>query len=59
MKRYAKAITAVVGLAATLVSSGALDGRAEAIVSGLLAIATAAGVYGVKNEGGRHEAVQL
>lgn len=50
MKRYAKAITAACGLAATLLAAGALDGTAEAIVSGLLAVATTAGVYQVKNQ---------
>jgi hypothetical protein len=59
MARFRKAIVAVVGLAATLVSSGALDGKAEAIVSGLLAIATAAGVYQVKNQPSAAERIQL
>lgn len=44
-----KALVAALGLAATLVSSGALDGKTEAIVSGLLALATAVGVYQVPN----------
>ncbi len=50
MARIRKTIVAVLGLAATLVSAGVLDDQAETIVSGLLALATAAGVYGVKNE---------
>lgn len=50
MKRYAKAITAACGLAATLVAAGVLDDRAEAIVTALLAVATTAGVYQVRNE---------
>lgn len=50
MKRYAKAITAACGVGATLLAAGVLDGVAEAIVAGLLGVATAAGVYGVPNE---------
>jgi hypothetical protein len=50
MKRYRKAIVAVLGLAATLVSAGVLDHTAEAIVDGILAAATALGVYAVPNE---------
>lgn len=45
-----KAVAAACGLAATLVSAGALDGKAEAIVSGLLAVATAYGVWAVPNK---------
>lgn len=50
MKRYAKAITAACGLAATLLATGVLDGTAEAVVAGLLAAATTAGVYTVPNK---------
>lgn len=50
VKRYAKAITAACGLAATLVAAGVLDDRTEAIVTGLLGIATAYGVYAVPNK---------
>ncbi len=50
MSRFRKAIVAALGLAATLVSAGVLDDQAEAIVSGLLALATAAGVYSVPNK---------
>ena len=50
MKHYAKAITGACGIAATLLAAGVLDGVAEAIVSGLLGVATAAGVYGVENK---------
>lgn len=45
-----KLIAAVLGLAATLVAAGALDDTAETIVTGILAAATAAGVYIVPNE---------
>ena len=47
--RAKKAVVAVLGLAATLVAAGVLDDNAEAIVTGLLAVATAAGVYQAKN----------
>lgn len=50
MKRIRKAIVAVLGLAATLVAAGALDDQTEAIVTGILAAATAAGVYVVPNK---------
>lgn len=50
MARIRKLIAAVLGLAATLVAAGALDDQAEAIVTGILALATAAGVYVVPNE---------
>lgn len=50
VKRIRKTIAAVLGLAATLLAAGALDGAAETIVTGLLAAATAAGVYTVPNE---------
>ncbi len=50
MARIRKTIVAALGLAATLVAAGVLDDQTEAIVTGLLAAATAAGVYGVKNE---------
>ena len=48
--RVRKLIVSVVGLAATLLAAGQLDGKAEAIVSGLVAIATAAGVYAAPNK---------
>lgn len=50
VKRIRKAIAAALGLAATLVAAGMLDDRAETIVTGVLALATAAGVYAVPNE---------
>lgn len=53
MKRIRKAVVAVLGLAATLVAAGVLDDQMEAIVTGLLALATAAGVYSVPNEPAR------
>jgi hypothetical protein len=49
MKRIRKALVAACGLAATLVAAGVLDDTTEAIVTGLLAVATAAGVYAVPN----------
>jgi hypothetical protein len=49
MKRYRKALTAACGIGATLLSAGLLDGVAEAVVSGLLGVATAAGVYQLPN----------
>lgn len=49
LKRIRKAIAAALGLAATLVAAGVLDDRAEAIVTGILAVATAYGVYQVPN----------
>lgn len=49
MKRVRKAITAAVGMAATLLAAGVFDGKTEAIVSGLLGVATAYGVYRVPN----------
>jgi len=50
IKQIRKAIVAALGLAATLVAAGVLDDQAEAIVTGLLAVATAAGVYAVPNQ---------
>lgn len=44
-----KLLVGVVGLAAVLLSSGQLDGRTEAVVSGLVAVATAFGIYQVPN----------
>lgn len=49
MKRVRKAVTAACGLAATLVAAGVLDDTAEAIVTGVIAVFTAVGVYQVKN----------
>jgi len=49
VKRYRKAITAVLGMAATLVAAGVLDDTAEAVVTGILGVATALGVYAVPN----------
>lgn len=50
VKRYNKAITAACGMAATLLAAGVFDGVVEAVVAGLLGVATAAGVYAVKND---------
>lgn len=50
MAKIRKFLVAVLGLAATLVAAGVLDDQTEAIVTGLLALATAAGVYAVPNE---------
>jgi len=49
IKRARKAAVASCGLGATLLAAGALDGTAEAVVSGLLAVATTLGVYRSKN----------
>lgn len=49
MKRVRKAIVAVLGLAATVVAAGVLDDQTETIVAGIIAAATAAGVYVVPN----------
>lgn len=50
MARIRKALVAILGLAATLVAAGVLDDNTEAIVTGILAVATAAGVYAVPNK---------
>jgi hypothetical protein len=50
MQRYNKAITAVLGMAATLVAAGVLDDVTEAIVTGILGVATALGVWAVPNK---------
>lgn len=50
MARIRKALVAILGLAATLVAAGVLDDNTEAIVTGILAVATAAGVYVVPNK---------
>jgi len=47
--RAKKAVAAALGLGATLLAAGVLDGTAEAVVSGLLAVATTVGVYQAKN----------
>jgi hypothetical protein len=47
--RIRKALVAAAGIAAILVSSGALDDTTEAVVSGLLAAGTAFGVWAVPN----------
>lgn len=49
VQRALKAVVGAVGLAAVLLSSGQLDGRTEAVVSGLVAVATAFGIYQVPN----------
>lgn len=49
LQRARKFLVGVVGLAAVLLSSGQLDGRTEAVVSGLVAVATALGIYQVRN----------
>ena len=50
MARIRKALVAVLGLAATLVAAGVLDDKTEAIVTSLLGIATAYGVYRIPNK---------
>lgn len=49
VQRIRKAIVGAVGLAALLVSSGVLDDNTEAIVNGLIAVATLFGIYQVPN----------
>lgn len=49
VQRIRKSLVAIFGLAATLVAAGVLDDTTEAIVTGVLAAATAAGVYVVPN----------
>jgi putative intracellular protease/amidase len=49
MARVRKFVVAVCGMAATLVAAGVLDDTAETVVTGLLGIATALGVYVVPN----------
>lgn len=44
-----KALVAAAGVAALLASSGALDDTTEAIVNGLLALGTVAGVWAIPN----------
>lgn len=44
-----KAVVAVVGLIAMLLSTGLLHGNVEAIAAGIVSVATALGVYGAKN----------
>lgn len=50
MASIRKALVAVLGLAATLVAAGVLDDNTEAIVTGVLAVGTALGVYVVPNK---------
>ena len=50
VKKIRKALVAALGMAATLVAAGVLDDQTEAIVTGILAVATAAGVYVVPNK---------
>ncbi len=50
MAKVRKTVVAALGLAATLVAAGVLDNQTEAIVTGLLAAATAAGVYATPNK---------
>ena len=50
VKRIRKALVGAAGLAATLVAAGVLDDNTEAIVTGVLAALTAAGIYAVPNE---------
>jgi hypothetical protein len=49
LARAKKTVIAACGLGATLVAAGVLDDTAEAVVTGLLAIATTAGVYQARN----------
>lgn len=44
-----KTAVTIVGVAALLASSGLLHGTAKTVVDAALALATALGVYGVKN----------
>lgn len=50
VKRAKKAVVGAVGLGAILLSSGQLDGQVEAVVSSVVALATAFGIYQAKNE---------
>ena len=50
MQEYSKAITAVVGLVAMLISTGVLDGSAQLYVNAAIAALTALGVYAVPNK---------
>lgn len=50
MAHIRKFLVAACGMAATLVAAGVLDDTTEAIVTGLLGVATAAGVYVVPNQ---------
>jgi tRNA C32,U32 (ribose-2'-O)-methylase TrmJ len=50
LKRAKKAVAAAAGTAALLVSAGVLDDQAEAIANVIIALATVAGVYQLKNE---------
>jgi hypothetical protein len=49
MKKIRKALVAVLGGAAMVVSTGVLEENAEIIVNALLAIATATGVWAAPN----------
>lgn len=49
LQQIKKLLVYLAGGAAILLSSGQLDGRTEAIVSGLVFLATGAGIYQVKN----------
>lgn len=49
VKRAKKAVVAACGLAATLVAAGILDHLLEAVVTGLLGVATTYGVYKAEN----------
>ncbi|MCZ2837128.1 hypothetical protein [Modestobacter sp. VKM Ac-2985] len=50
LARVRKAIVAGLGFGATLVAAGVLDDQTEAIVTGVLALATVLGIYRVPNE---------
>jgi hypothetical protein len=50
VNKIRKALVAVLGTAAMVVSTGVLHESAEVWVNAALALATAAGVYGVRNE---------
>ena len=50
LKNAKKALAAAAGTAALLVSAGLLDDQAEAIANVVIALATVAGVYQLKNE---------
>lgn len=49
VQKYSKLIVAVLGVLAMLLSQGLLAGSAAAVVSAILAVATALGVYQVPN----------
>lgn len=49
-RRARKAVTAACGMAATLAAAGVLDDQAETVVTALLGVATAYGVWRIPNQ---------